>query len=88
MLSADLPVLYSRLGQCSCLLNQAPVTRGSLSCRKMKRQAQAQVLETGDCNPHKIGIKLGFNNLNESKIIYLARNWMQEVICPVLTCKE
>ena len=68
MLSPDLPVLCSRLGQCSCLLNQAPVTRGSLSCRKMKRQAQAQVLETGDCNPHKIGIKLGFNNLNESKI--------------------
>ena len=45
-------------GQSSCLLNQTSVTRGALSCRKMKRQAQAQVQETATL----IKLRGNFNN--------------------------
>ena len=55
-------------GQSSCLLNQTSVTRGALSCRKMKRQAQAQVQETATL----IKLRENFNNTT-----YTTPDWIQ-----------
>ena len=70
---------------CLFYAQAAPLTRGSLSCRKMERQAE--VLETGDTgNPRKMWSKLGFNNFNfisrkkgckKSFVLFVAFLWIK-----------